>query len=642
MLIDSSDNEEVILKLAFKSFAQRGFNFSRGEVKDLAAAEMKKTAGNVCFQKKENKEAMLHYNAGILKCPLDTDDGRKLMAVLTANRSAVLFELQEYEKVIKDIATIEEMGTYPANLRYKLTYRRAKCYEALSQFERADEAFDEALASLMGECSLGEGERARRANIIKTSKAQKVAKNRKITRIANMLEDITNFQGSAKYPALSPLVDIVVHPEKGRYAAAKKDIPIGTVILKEEAIVSVTLESHHKTHCYHCIVSVDQPFPCPTCANVLFCSEDCRQIAMSSYHGLECSVFGSLNECGTNTYLVLRLIIQRGYSYFKDRKDRLLETLNDESACTELTKKEVYLSDDYENVLNLYKSDGQDGFNVYVYSSASFLLFALRKMQFFPFQTDENSFHDDEMFIGRLLLRHCRMVNYNVHGMGEITPLPQRVILRNGLESYYKMARTGVALFPTYAFFNHSCDPSLVRCNVNRTVFVRTIKPIKAGDPVYDNYGQHYLWTKFEDRQKKLLEDYNFKCACIACEEKWPLVEDMEAVVNVPCRYRHCRRVIAVTKANPNPQRCTFCHRRLAPDAISSITGAIFKFLGFADAPFKGRRFEEALKLYIRVLMLMYRHASKPDLDIIKIQELIECCQQQFGNKACEYFYQQE
>ncbi|KAG5878176.1 hypothetical protein JTB14_029351 [Gonioctena quinquepunctata] len=98
----------------------------------------------------------------------------------------------------------------------------------------------------MGECSLGEAERARRASIIKTSKSQKVAKNRKITRIANMLEDITNFQGSAKYPALSPLVDIVVHPEKGRYAAAKEDISIGTVILKEEAIVSVTLETHHK------------------------------------------------------------------------------------------------------------------------------------------------------------------------------------------------------------------------------------------------------------------------------------------------------------------------------------------------------------------------------------------------------------
>ncbi|KAG5878177.1 hypothetical protein JTB14_029352 [Gonioctena quinquepunctata] len=78
---------------------------------------------------------MLHYNAGILKCPLDTDEGRKVMAVLTANRSAVLFELQDYEKVIQDIATIEKMETYPANLRYKLTYRRAKCFEALSQFE---------------------------------------------------------------------------------------------------------------------------------------------------------------------------------------------------------------------------------------------------------------------------------------------------------------------------------------------------------------------------------------------------------------------------------------------------------------------------------------------------------------------------
>ena len=42
--------------------------------------------------------------------------------------------------------------------------------------------------------------------------------------------------------------------------------------------------------CLHCLGRVAVPLACPTCCRVVFCSENCREAACSSYHLYQCQL----------------------------------------------------------------------------------------------------------------------------------------------------------------------------------------------------------------------------------------------------------------------------------------------------------------------------------------------------------------
>ena len=65
------------------------------------------------------------------------------LALGYANRSAVLFQMKEYELCIRDITRAFD-NSYPNNLMYKLFERKARCLKALKQFPRALESMKSA------------------------------------------------------------------------------------------------------------------------------------------------------------------------------------------------------------------------------------------------------------------------------------------------------------------------------------------------------------------------------------------------------------------------------------------------------------------------------------------------------------------
>ena len=50
------------------------------------------------------------------------------------------------------------------------------------------------------------------------------------------------------------------------------------------------------------------------------------------------------------------------------------------------------------------------------------------------------------------------------------------------------------------------------------------------GDEICENYGPIFFHSGREDRQERLQKQYWFKCACIACKENWPLMQEMTQV----------------------------------------------------------------------------------------------------------------
>lgn len=61
-------------------------------------------------------------------------------AVTLANRSAALYHLAKYDHALSDIQNAEE-NNYPKEMLHKLKERKAKCYLAKNDLERALQAF---------------------------------------------------------------------------------------------------------------------------------------------------------------------------------------------------------------------------------------------------------------------------------------------------------------------------------------------------------------------------------------------------------------------------------------------------------------------------------------------------------------------
>lgn len=390
------------------------------------------------------------------------DESRELLAILISNRSASYFELKEYKKVFNDIDYLLEVGNYPAHLRYKIWIRKAKCYDALQNERSASEAYDEALKSLKFskldeksiQVKIKEIEKARETKIDLVSKNELVP-----------LDEPDIFEGDKEYIAAHPKVKFQQDTYQGRYAVANEYIETGTIIVEENAHCAVVDTNHALTNCQYCFTAVEQLIACPTCANVVFCSTICERLANKSFHKVECPIQASLYSSGAsvNCLLALRIISQKHFSYFNDKKNKLKDYLKD-NCKKNIIKKKVYRYDDYDNVFFLCRNETMRKKEELLHFTcmAIFLLRLLKFGKYFPFECTDDVFNDDEVYFGSLILRHLQLLQFNAHEVSELKNLSKPVQVE-GTMTKYENATIGAGLYPTLALFNHSCDPSIVR-----------------------------------------------------------------------------------------------------------------------------------------------------------------------------------
>lgn len=79
-----------------------------------------------------------------------------------------------------------------------------------------------------------------------------------------------------------PCFAVCCYCQNGRGVFATKDISEGQTLFKEEPLLHPSADSEHK--CYHCGAATDVMFPCDRCPDALFCSTECKDIAMRTYH----------------------------------------------------------------------------------------------------------------------------------------------------------------------------------------------------------------------------------------------------------------------------------------------------------------------------------------------------------------------
>ena len=257
---------------------------------------------------------------------------------------------------------------------------------------------------------------------------------------------------------------------------------------------------------------------------------------MSTYHGVECGLNDVMTSSGLNIYpsLTLRLMTRFGLDKIWGLREKM-EKHNDKSG-TFGEEEEEYRSDDFVNAFNLVchedKMDEEDHLlRTFV---TVFLLKLLQFNNYFGTNSiiptrpsdqggDEVLLTDQELFIGKIILHFTNTFPQNVHDIA----LMQTAEKSRWVNSA-QIKSLGAGVYLTSALFNHSCDPSFMRCNFGKGMVSVANRQIRAGEEISECYGQMYYGKSRDDRRQELERHYKFECCCLACLEDWPTIKDLQ------------------------------------------------------------------------------------------------------------------
>ncbi|XP_065209611.1 SET and MYND domain-containing protein 4-like [Planococcus citri] len=594
--------------------------------KDSETAKKLKEQGNGCFQKGKYNDAIRFYSQSILKAPQNGSESNQEMPVYFANRSAALYHLKEYTLALKDI-DFAMANNYPKDLQHKLLDRKARCLLALEKFQKACEVFRKTIQALDDAKMPSEKRQKWQKDIqimlLMLSKDQSSRKKDTTRSKISELKEIKNNTNS-EYEALVPGIDIKFAPEMGRFAEAKQDIKAGKILLVEDPHSAVLLQKYQYTHCYHCFKRVKTLYPCPSCDQVIFCSQKCTSDALK-YHRIECSILRTLweSEISITCHISLRIIAQHSLGFFLEKKDFLQKTEQPK----EITH---YKSSDYETVFHLVTHEErrkpEDILNRI--HMALFLTKCLKVGGYFGEDCINEKLTNDEIFITKLLLHHLQVSQFNSHEISELR-IKNHDLINSSSEFI------GGAIYPTLALFNHSCNPGVIRYFDGTRVITRAIRNIRKGEMIAENYGPIFTETEKIERQRVLREQYWFECHCEACTNNWPTMSDMSHEENIRfrCTKKDCRSLILVNQNCDNfIAKCDACsENNNILKALKSLQETNEKFK-MAQTLMRLEKVDDVLDIALPILNLLDETLVPPFKDYYLCAQIIRTCFLTKGN----------
>ncbi|XP_069195439.1 SET and MYND domain-containing protein 4 [Procambarus clarkii] len=545
--------------------------------KSQEVSENRRAEGNKAFQEKKNEQALLLYSQAVMRAPHDSGNS---LALALANRSAVLYHIKKFSLCLSDIELAMQAG-YPPNLIYKVLDRRGQCHLVLGQYTSALDAFTAAARALSNS-----GLDNNKMESWKKDLNMKIHSCQGKTDADDPAADVTSsidlFMGANPVlPNASSTITLNSSREQGRYLVAARHIPAGQVLLAERPYSAVLMANKCGTHCTHCYHRLVAPVPCRWCSGVAFCSPRCRDLASATYHRWECKFLDLLLGSGVslNCYLALRVITQHGLAFFKKLGQRLQQPSTLPSGTS------PHRPDDYLSFYHLVALEEERSPSDFFQRSllATFLLKVLQRAHFFGKWDDEGSpdkaMTDDEVLVGGLLLRHLQLIQFNAHELSGMA-------FASGQRNFKKTKSVflGIAVYPTVAFCNHSCFPAVTRYFEGDKMVIVSIRPLEPGEVVAENYGPIFTHHPSQERHRKLLSRYWFKCNCVACQEDWPVYAKM---------------------SNKRILRCQTCKSPLPPRAQTQSHVYCKDCGSSTDAVQASKALDKAEKLYVTACRFM-------------------------------------
>ncbi|ETV70102.1 hypothetical protein H257_14434 [Aphanomyces astaci] len=269
------------------------------------------------------------------------------------------------------------------------------------------------------------------------------------------------------------MMDIVTlclnDPERGRWVAAARDIPVGALVLESKPYSYVLSPSLWTERCQVCFQSTSKLSRCGRCRLVYYCSKACQLQDWQTNHKLECSRLLAMTQQATHpaalsdALLVARVLRKEAAQHHSSDAPLRSESL--------LPSDLVWFDEDRSEMQSL----------------ASWLTTHHAKL--FPDTTTSKEV--EEML--------CRFRSNNFTITDEL------------------LLDVGAGCFPWGAMVNHSCANNCVITYApsSQTLQLRAIQPILQGAEITQPYVD--VGLPLAKRRDALRRHYHFDCACARC-----------------------------------------------------------------------------------------------------------------------------
>jgi SET and MYND domain-containing protein 4 len=288
---------------------------------------------------------------------------------------------------LKEIERAVEAG-YPKELMYKLKERKARCLLAKKNLTEALKAFQQTVQAL-DDSKLPHDKQMkmeRDAQVMIKMLTKSVQMEEAMKKAGKLPVETAPTKKKSKEVVerfVSDALSFDYNDDEGRFAKAATDIKLGTSLVQEKPHVACLLQLYSQTHCQCCFKRINVPIACKHCADVIFCSTKCRDIAWNSYHQIECGILQHLWNSGISItcQMALRAISQKPLKYFLDMKDELEELKKN----PDYERLDGLTNDDYRRVFVLVTHEKDRTFEDVFHRiiMASFLTYCLKLGGFF-------------------------------------------------------------------------------------------------------------------------------------------------------------------------------------------------------------------------------------------------------------------
>ncbi|KMZ61009.1 hypothetical protein ZOSMA_55G00610 [Zostera marina] len=300
-LLPSARFQQVVRELAYPEMGLRR--------KTPEIALQHKCQGNHHFSNRDYAQALKSYSQALRFSPVDCDGvGKKLLAMIYANRASSFLELGHFEACVRDCSRAIDVSSHYV----KAWYRRGRANALLKNYEDAVRDFETAFNL---QDSISEKQHIKKELDTISSLFKKTITSKNMKRH----DDIETLGGCIVSEPCSAILECITTKTKGRGMVSLCDVFPSSMVHYEEPLAAVVLKSCRENHCHFCFTELggDVIF-CPFCATPFYCSEHCREKA-DLEHRHECKGVNWPVIFPSDAILAGRIVanfIEKGGSFF--------------------------------------------------------------------------------------------------------------------------------------------------------------------------------------------------------------------------------------------------------------------------------------------------------------------------------------
>ncbi|KAH0557872.1 hypothetical protein KQX54_012505 [Cotesia glomerata] len=496
--------------------------------------------------------------------------GSKLLAHAFANRSIVLSNAAMYGESLKDIEHALK-ANYPDNMKASLFARKAKNLLALNPTADIEDTLNEARQWALKMNDKEKNKLLDNLDKLKTKKYKKPVKERD-----NRMFVPSPPNDNPIIKDTSAAITINYSEKFGRHIVATRDMMAGEVVSVKRAYALVLSSEYRFKLCWNCSKHCWSSVPCNKCSNVIYCSEECRNVAWKDYHDIECSILhgllSSVHDYEDIILMSLRLFIKaiKEFGTVKALYESVQKIDSTEDSIMKSFTNGIYDDKKYASVYPLCRRPMNTRIKVQCAGKALQYMYFMaltsdvfgKKMK----NMDELGNYEYAVFVGKLLYYHTVLSNTNGYAIH--------------VPSTNKLLKCGGLLNPLESLYNHSCDPNMSYfvC-LDMATFI-TLQPIKKGEQLFISYGQEFHDMTTSKRREELQNERSYWCDCHACINNWNPEHVFPSALNklpkkvakkISAFFLDC--AVQILKQNSQD------YDTISPEEIKKLMSCIFKII---------------------------------------------------------------